>query len=435
MGLTPGQEQAFLGGQAPFDQSVLDSTLGLTPEQEAAFLGGQAPFDQGVVNAALGLTPAQEQAFLGGSELVDQDALAGALAGFNVIETAGFTSPQAAHSQAALDAALGVTVADEVGFSGGELAVRSQEDILAAMAAQQQFNQDFGPLVEQEVLETQSRQLEGERLAGRQEQLKQFEREFAEADPNHPTSFAPQDPRLERFREEFFHKESLETDPNLPSSFAPLIPGTHEEYRRQGIEAIKRRWEGFANLAESPDLDPSFEDIAENKRAEGPQFDVKSNTIFYDETPFLQGDHELSGQALGADSAIDGVPAHELTHGVREWLKANKPNELELLEHGESGEFGPKIEVIDETGRKHECPVGGVAELACHDLVARVQSIYSYLMRVSAEFENRLQIIVADNDIPARARSNLAGIFGDGPPCSWGEIISGYGQPQCTNLG
>ena len=60
------------------------------------------------------------------------------------------------HSQAALDAALDVTAADEVAFGGGELATLNQEEIVARMAAQRQFNQDFGPVVEQELLETLS---------------------------------------------------------------------------------------------------------------------------------------------------------------------------------------------------------------------------------------------------------------------------------------
>ncbi len=125
----------------------------------------------------MGLTPAQEQAFLAGPGLVNQDALAGALVGFNPIETAGFTSPQAVHSQAALDAALGVTPADQVVFGGGAPAMLSQEAILDAMAAQQQFNQDFVPLLEQEQLEAYDLQRERERLEQRQEQLEQFKRD------------------------------------------------------------------------------------------------------------------------------------------------------------------------------------------------------------------------------------------------------------------
>ena len=370
MGLTPGQEQAFLGDQAAFDQTVLDAVLGLTPEEEDAFLGGQAQIDQEVLDMTLGLTPEQRDAFLGSSELVDQDELAGTLAGFTPMQTAGFMSPEAAHSQRALDAALVVTAEDEAAFGDSRAATLSHDELLATMAAQPRFKQDFGPGIQQELQETQARQRQRERLERRQDQLEQFKREFAEADPNHPTSFAPVDPRLEQFRDEFFGKESLETDPNLPSSYAPRIPGTQEELLHQGIEAIRRRWPGFAAIAENLKLE--FEDVPAGAERKGPQKGKDPNRpglILHDAKPFLEGDHLLLGlQAVGSDSAIDGSPAHELTHLVRTWLAENRKEELELLEHGEGGELGPKFRYSDQNGELQECPVGGVEELACRDL-------------------------------------------------------------------
>ncbi len=256
-------------------------------------------------------------------------------------------------------------------FTDSELASLDKTDIRLALAVAEAerlaFERDFGPIVAQEQLEAAQRQ-----------QREQFEKDFggleAEAAQERLAKERLQRGQLEQFRKEFpeLHAEELaelsvlarhefpEAFPNTESSYFPVIPGTHEEYLKQGLNAIRRHgWDGFADLAVV--LEIEFEAMPNNKRAEGPQYDPVTNRIYYDETSFLQPARDLRNvQPVGADSAINGVPAHELTHGVREFLKTRMPEALELLEHGEGGAAGNTTITLDRgTPNERPCPVGG----------------------------------------------------------------------------
>ena len=256
-------------------------------------------------------------------------------------------------------------------FTDSELASLDKTDIRLALAVAEAerlaFERDFGPIVAQEQLEAAQRQ-----------QREQFEKDFggleAEAAQERLAKERLQRGQLEQFRKEFpeLHAEELaelsvlarhefpEAFPNTESSYFPVIPGTDEEYLKQGLNAIRRHgWDGFADLAVV--LEIEFEAMPNNKRAEGPQYDPVTNRIYYDETSFLQPARDLRNvQPVGADSAINGVPAHELTHGVREFLKTRMPEALELLEHGEGGAAGNTTITLDRgTPNERPCPVGG----------------------------------------------------------------------------
>ncbi len=321
-------------------------------------------------------TPAQVQQF-GDDTQISPDAAAALAAGlqpgseFSTAEVQQFGNDGlAALTDAEIIEAFSEAEDERLAFECDFGPIVEQEQL---EAAQRQFNQDFGPLVEQEIadtrdrqraqfeqelLETQARQRERERLARRQEQLEQFEREFMRVDPNHPTSFAPQDPRLERFREEFFHPESLETDPNLPSSFAPLIPGTVDEQVNQAMDAYRRL--GLDNIIDRVVVALEGNVLERTQYQDdtfGPgEYDPKRRTLSLNWTPFLEPAHEDRGDLIGSASSTGGVAGHEIGHVIEQLL-----DDEGLL--GDLDALKREVELLIEEDRLSSDPrARGVAE-------------------------------------------------------------------------
>ena len=306
--------------------------------------------------------------------------------GFTQQQLAGFCFPPEASPQPQPIPGSEFTPVEVQQFGDSRMAALSDEDIRKAitdaeaerLAALEQFERNFGPIVAQEQVEAAERR-----------QREQFEKDFggpeAEAEQERLTNERLQRGQLEQFRKEFpeLHAEELaelsvlasheipEAFPGTESSYFPVIAGTHEEYKKQGLKALRRHgWDGFADLV--VELEIEFDNLPAIDRPDGPQYDPDMNRSYYDETLFPSPARELRNvQPVGSDSAINGVPAHEMTHGVREFLHTRVPEALELLEHGAGGAGGNTTITLDRgTPNERQCQVGGVAEPACRDLTS-----------------------------------------------------------------